>query len=146
MQLLPGRPHDGRVDQACRTRDCGDHGERFEELVSQGFRLWPCLLPLKSLYLSLPTVPYIHTIYLVTISSRRPTSPQLKRLVITSSVAAVIVPEPTGDRHKNGAPYTFTEEDWNTYSPGVIEKEGHEAPGADKYRASKVGRFGVYVD
>jgi len=63
--------------------------------------------------------------------------PQLKRLVITSSVAAVIVPEPTGDRHKNGAPYTFTEEDWNTYSPGVIEKEGHEAPGADKYRASK---------
>lgn len=66
-------------------------------------------------------------------------SSTLKRLVITSSVAAVIVPEPTGPRHQNGAPYTFTEEDWNEYSPGVIEREGHEAPGADKYRASKVG-------
>lgn len=64
-------------------------------------------------------------------------TPNLKRVVITSSVAAIIVPEPTGPRHAGGAPYTFTEEDWNDYSPGVIEKEGADAPGGDKYRASK---------
>lgn len=58
-------------------------------------------------------------------------------MVITSSVAAIISPEPTGPRHAGGAPYTFTEEDWNEYSPKVVEEQGKDAPGGDKYRASK---------
>lgn len=30
------------------------------------------------------------------------------------------------------------ERDWNEYSPKVIEEKGLDAPGSDKYRASKV--------
>lgn len=52
----------------------------------------------------------------------------------------MITPEPKGERHQGGAPYTFTEEDWNDYSPGVVEKQGKDAPGGDKYRASKVSQ------
>lgn len=64
-------------------------------------------------------------------------NPDLQRLIITSSVAAIIEPEPKGERHAGGPPYRFTEEDWNTYSPEVIKEKGADAPGSDKYRASK---------
>jgi hypothetical protein len=30
------------------------------------------------------------------------------------------------------------EDDWNEYSPKVVEEKGVDAPGSDKYRASKV--------
>ncbi|WVQ78700.1 hypothetical protein IAT38_000787 [Cryptococcus sp. DSM 104549] len=53
----------------------------------------------------------------------------VKRVVVTSSVAAIMMPK-TG-------PFTFTEEDWNTESPEVVEKEGDQAPGSHLYRASK---------
>ena len=33
------------------------------------------------------------------------------------------------------------ERDWNEYSPKVVEEKGVDAPGSDKYRASKVCRF-----
>ena len=65
-------------------------------------------------------------------------SPHLKRLVITSSVAAVVDPNPRGEQHANGPPYTMDERDWNEYSPKVVEEKGIDAPGSDKYRASKV--------
>jgi nucleoside-diphosphate-sugar epimerase len=65
-------------------------------------------------------------------------SPHLKRLVITSSVAAVVDPNPRGEKHSGGPPYTMDEEDWNEYSPKVVEEKGVDAPGSDKYRASKV--------
>ncbi|KAF8332666.1 D-lactaldehyde dehydrogenase [Cantharellus anzutake] len=55
--------------------------------------------------------------------------PNVKRVVITSSVAAVIFP--------TESPYTFTEKDWNTYSPDLIKKEGKNAPQGHKYQASK---------
>ncbi|KAF8335947.1 NAD-binding protein [Cantharellus anzutake] len=55
--------------------------------------------------------------------------PSVKRIVITSSVASLIVP-------KDGT-YTFTESDWNTYSPSCVEQKGKNA-GIHKYRASKV--------
>lgn len=65
-------------------------------------------------------------------------SPHLQRLVITSSVAAVVDPNPRGEQHASGPPYTMDERDWNEYSPKVIEEKGLDAPGSDKYRASKV--------
>jgi len=64
-------------------------------------------------------------------------SHSLKRIVVTSSVAAVMSPEPKGPRHQGGPPYTFTEEDWNDYSPGVCQEKGNDAPPPDMYRASK---------
>jgi len=57
-------------------------------------------------------------------------NPSVKRVVVTSSVASVMVPCEPGT--------VFTEKDWNTYSPGVVEKEGVSAPNMEKYRASKV--------
>jgi hypothetical protein len=57
-------------------------------------------------------------------------------MVITSSVAAILSPSPSGAKH-SGPPYTFTESDWNDHSTNVVEKEGNDASGADKYRASK---------
>lgn len=64
-------------------------------------------------------------------------NPNLQRMVITSSVAAIISPSPSGTHHSSGPPYTFTEIDWNEYSPQIVEKDGNKAPGGDKYRASK---------
>ncbi|KAJ9098876.1 hypothetical protein QFC19_006214 [Naganishia cerealis] len=64
-------------------------------------------------------------------------NPHLKRLVITSSVAAVVDPKPRGEKHASGPPYTMDEEDWNEYSPRVVDEKGVDAPGSDKYRASK---------
>lgn len=64
-------------------------------------------------------------------------NPHLKRLVITSSVAAVVSPNPSGEKHAGGPPYTMDEDDWNEYSPKVVEEKGVDAPGSDKYRASK---------
>jgi len=54
----------------------------------------------------------------------------VKRVIITSSTASIIGPKST-------VPYTFTEADWNTYSVELIQKEGKNAPGGHKYRASK---------
>ncbi|KAI5449717.1 hypothetical protein NCC49_004082 [Naganishia albida] len=64
-------------------------------------------------------------------------NPHLQRLIITSSVAAVVDPNPRGEQHASGPPYTMDERDWNEYSPKVIEEKGTDAPGSDKYRASK---------
>ncbi|EJT99636.1 D-lactaldehyde dehydrogenase [Dacryopinax primogenitus] len=57
-------------------------------------------------------------------------NPAIKRIVITSSVASILVPCKPGT--------TFTEQDWNTYSPGCVAREGINAPNMEKYRASKV--------
>jgi len=57
-------------------------------------------------------------------------NPSVKRIIITSSVASIMVPV--------DAPHVFTEKDWNTYSPGCVEREGVNAPNMEKYRASKV--------
>ncbi|ORY26767.1 putative D-lactaldehyde dehydrogenase [Naematelia encephala] len=54
---------------------------------------------------------------------------QVKRVVVTSSVAAIMQPGP--------GPYTLTEDFWNTESPQVLEKEGDAASGPHKYRGSK---------
>lgn len=35
------------------------------------------------------------------------------------------------------SPHTFTEEDWNTYSPAQLEEKGKDVAPADAYRASK---------
>ncbi|KAF8305134.1 putative D-lactaldehyde dehydrogenase [Clavulina sp. PMI_390] len=54
----------------------------------------------------------------------------VKRVVYTSSTAAVITP-----RDK---PTNFTEDDWNTHSPAEVERLGVDAGPSDKYQASKV--------
>lgn len=59
-----------------------------------------------------------------------PTRPSVKRIVITSSVSAIIEP-------KDQVPYTFTESDWNEDSPRNVEKYGAKATNLDKYNASK---------
>ncbi|KAF8314102.1 D-lactaldehyde dehydrogenase [Clavulina sp. PMI_390] len=56
-------------------------------------------------------------------------APTVKRVVITSSGAAIMTPKQ--------APYTWSEADWNTSSPGLVEKLGKKASAGDKYRASK---------
>jgi len=55
--------------------------------------------------------------------------PDVKRVILTSSFASCIEP-------KEGQ-YTYTESDWNEFSPKFVEKEGKNA-GGHKYRASKV--------
>ncbi|SCZ94692.1 BZ3500_MvSof-1268-A1-R1_Chr12-3g04049 [Microbotryum saponariae] len=55
--------------------------------------------------------------------------PKIKRVVITSSFAAVTNPyDPV---------YTFTEEDWNEFSPKELEKKGKDCDPFHSYRASK---------
>ncbi|KDN49976.1 hypothetical protein RSAG8_01312, partial [Rhizoctonia solani AG-8 WAC10335] len=57
-------------------------------------------------------------------------APTVQRIVITSSVAAIMDgSKPSGT--------VFTESDWNTFSPREIETKGKAAAGGDKYRASK---------
>ncbi|KAG8910072.1 methylglyoxal reductase (NADPH-dependent) gre2, partial [Tulasnella sp. 408] len=58
-------------------------------------------------------------------------APGVKRVVITSSVAAIVY-----DKGREGV--TYDESDWNTESPKEIEEKGRNAAGLHKYRASKV--------
>jgi len=57
-------------------------------------------------------------------------NPKVQRIVITSSVAAIVSSNIKG-------PHTFTEKDWNQVSIPECEKKGKEASNQDKYRASK---------
>ncbi|KAF8326995.1 uncharacterized protein EI90DRAFT_3156366 [Cantharellus anzutake] len=54
----------------------------------------------------------------------------IKRIVITSSIASIL-------ESKDVPSYTFTEDDWNSKSEGIIEREGTNAPGEQKYATSK---------
>jgi nucleoside-diphosphate-sugar epimerase len=76
--------------------------------------------------------PVIHTAVTGTTSilaSALKAGPQLKSVVVISSIAAVASPrEP---------PHTYTEEDWNTFSEGEVERLGKQTPGGQIYRASK---------
>lgn len=54
---------------------------------------------------------------------------RLKRIVVTSSVAAVLTVLPN--------PPVFTEEDWNEQAEKEVEEKGVDAQPANKYRASK---------
>ncbi|KAJ3521179.1 hypothetical protein NM688_g9052 [Phlebia brevispora] len=53
----------------------------------------------------------------------------VKRVVITSSTAAVLTQDPN--------PRVFSEDNWNERSIGEVETKGREAAPFDKYRASK---------
>jgi hypothetical protein len=55
--------------------------------------------------------------------------PSVKRIVITSSVAAVMADLPE--------PKLFTADDWNEQAIQAVEKEGKAASGFHKYCASK---------
>lgn len=54
-------------------------------------------------------------------------NPKVQRVVITSSVAAIVSTNIKG-------PHTFTEKDWNQVSIPECEKKGREASNQDKYR------------
>ncbi|EFI28545.1 D-lactaldehyde dehydrogenase [Coprinopsis cinerea okayama7 len=56
-------------------------------------------------------------------------APDVKRIVITSSVAAILT--------DTTAPSTFSERDWNEASIKEMEEKGREAAPMAKYRASK---------
>ncbi|KAI0681948.1 NAD(P)-binding protein [Cerioporus squamosus] len=56
-------------------------------------------------------------------------APSVKRIVITSSTAAVLTPYPD--------PRTFSEEDWNEASIAEVKEKGKDATAIAKYRASK---------
>ncbi|KIJ56201.1 hypothetical protein M422DRAFT_219369 [Sphaerobolus stellatus SS14] len=56
-------------------------------------------------------------------------APGVKRIVITSSMAAVL--------QAGGPQKTFTENDWNTQSPKEVEEKGKDALAIHKYRTSK---------
>jgi len=53
----------------------------------------------------------------------------VKRIVITSSGAAMLDP--------HDGPYVYGEKDWNNYSIKLVEEQGINADGVHKYRASK---------
>ena len=53
----------------------------------------------------------------------------VKRIVVTSSCAAVLTPLPD--------PHVFSEEDWNDASVAEVEEKGRAATAIAKYRASK---------
>ncbi|BGP27383.1 hypothetical protein JCM10295v2_006351 [Rhodotorula toruloides] len=55
--------------------------------------------------------------------------PKVKRVVITSSFAAVVNP--------HDPVYTFTEQDWNEYSPKQVEEKGKDVDPSQAYRCSK---------
>lgn len=57
-------------------------------------------------------------------------SKSIKRIVITSSFAAVV------DTSKP-VPTKFTEDDWNEFSPKTLEEKGKDVSPVDAYRASK---------
>ncbi|TIB75358.1 hypothetical protein E3Q23_00709 [Wallemia mellicola] len=57
-------------------------------------------------------------------------SKTVRRVILTSSVAAVVNPEPH-------TPRMFTEEDWNEHSAKECEEMGINARAQSKYRASK---------
>jgi len=57
-------------------------------------------------------------------------APQVKRVIITSSTAAVVDTDVK-------TPATFTEKDWNESSEVRIKQLGSNAPQIDKYRGSK---------
>ncbi|KAG8809844.1 methylglyoxal reductase (NADPH-dependent) gre2 [Serendipita sp. 399] len=58
------------------------------------------------------------------------TSPTVKRVVVTSSIAAIYEP--------HEGEYVYTEKDWFDTAPKVVEQLGVSAPGFMKYMASKV--------
>ncbi|KAF8877684.1 D-lactaldehyde dehydrogenase [Infundibulicybe gibba] len=58
-------------------------------------------------------------------------SPSLKRVVLTSSCAAV------RNDSMSASAEPFTEENWNDASVKVVEEKGRDAPSWSKYRASK---------
>jgi len=55
--------------------------------------------------------------------------PQLKTVVVASSIAAVKTNHP--------APYTLSEKDWNNFAESEVERLGKETPGPFIYAASK---------
>ncbi|GAA6062179.1 hypothetical protein JCM10212_001343 [Sporobolomyces blumeae] len=57
------------------------------------------------------------------------TEPRVQRVVITSSFAAIVNP--------HDPVYTFTEKDWNEFSPNEVEKKGKDVDPSQAYRASK---------
>ncbi|WWD19047.1 hypothetical protein CI109_103505 [Kwoniella shandongensis] len=64
------------------------------------------------------------------LNSLKKFNPDVKRVVVTSSVAAIMSTDIT-------PPHTFTEADWNPVSLKVCAEKGRDADGANKYRASK---------
>ncbi|KAH7394167.1 putative NAD dependent epimerase/dehydratase [Phaeosphaeria sp. MPI-PUGE-AT-0046c] len=63
-------------------------------------------------------------------SALKYSGPQLKSVVVMSSIAAV--------RSSHPPPYTFTENDWNDFAEKMCEAKGKETPGIIIYAASKV--------
>jgi nucleoside-diphosphate-sugar epimerase len=58
-----------------------------------------------------------------------PSSKNVKRIVVTSSVAAV--------QHDPDMPLVFSEKDWNEQAPAAVEEKGRAAAPMHKYQASK---------
>ncbi|WOO83831.1 Ketoreductase azaE [Vanrija pseudolonga] len=64
------------------------------------------------------------------LDSIKKNNPNVKRVVITSSVAAILdddIPKP----------HTYEEDHWNEYSVREVKEKGRNATNGDKYRASK---------
>lgn len=64
-------------------------------------------------------------------SANGPNGKSIKRIVITSSFAAVNFPTEDLD-------YVFSEKDWNQYSAQVVQEMGNLTPPTQAYCASKV--------
>jgi len=64
------------------------------------------------------------------LESARRFGPSVKRVVVTSSISAIMENLP--------GPKVFTEADWNNQSVGIVERDGNAAEGTQVYFASKV--------
>jgi nucleoside-diphosphate-sugar epimerase len=72
----------------------------------------------------------IHGTKILLNSALEKAGPQLKTVVLMSSIAAVV--------NTHEPPYTLTERDWNDFAEKMCEEKGKETPGPVIYIASKV--------
>lgn len=70
------------------------------------------------------------------LKSIKKNNPKVVRVVITSSVAAIM-------SSNIKPPHTFTEKDWNDVSIAACEKDGKNAPASDKYRGEYRSECGI---
>lgn len=80
----------------------------------------------------------IHGTKTILNSAHSKAGPQLKTVVVMSSIASV--------KNMHEPPYTFTEKDWNDYAEELCEQKGTETPGPVIYSASKVAGERAFWD
>jgi nucleoside-diphosphate-sugar epimerase len=128
---VPDITVDGAFDEAVKGTLCPNFKRWSQRLIVIGVHAIAHMASPVSLSFTDPE-PVMHTAVVGTTSildSALKAGPQLKTVVIISSIAAVVSPKEP--------PYTYTEKDWNSFSEGEVERLGKQTPSGHIYRASK---------